>query len=147
MRAGGIERRGLDADVTEELPDRSEDGVLVGRGLPGATSGEVTEVGDWSRSSVPGGLLDGQVCIRRNEPVLRKLALLVSGPMVPASPATPVNALSNLLVSSIWLTPSFFISASSASICSSVQVGRPSWTLHPSGTEVSMPMTTASLPC
>ena len=85
--------------------------------------------------------------MRRNEPVLRKLALLVSGPIVPASPATPVKALSNLLVSSIWLTPSFFISASSASICSSVQVGRPSWTLQPSGTEVSMPMTTASLPC
>ena len=78
--------------------------------------------------------------------MLRKLALLVSVPVVPASPATPVKALSNLLVSSIWLTPSRFISASSASICSSVQVGRPSWTLHPSGTDVSMPITTASLP-
>ena len=84
--------------------------------------------------------------MRRNEPVLRKLAALVSGPIDPASQATPVKALSNLLVSSIWLTPSFFISASSASICASVQVGRPSWTLQPSGTEVSMPITTASLP-
>ena len=89
----------------------------------------------------------GSQCrMSQNEPVSRKLAELTSGPIAPLSPATPARALSNLLTSSIWRTPSLCTSSSWRSMSAMLHAGTSAFMVQPNGTEVSMPMTTASLP-
>ena len=83
-------------------------------------------------------------------PVSRKFAALTTAPVAPLSPATPARALSNLLTSSIWRTPSRCISSSwrlmSAAVHAGMSVPSTALNVQPNGTLVSMPMTTAILP-
>ena len=72
--------------------------------------------------------------------------MLTAAPTSPVSPATPDSALSNLLTSSIWRTPSFFTSLSCSSIEAMSQAGTSSFIVQPKGTLVSMPMITAIFP-
>jgi len=86
------------------------------------------------------------VSIAQKRPVSRKFAVFTIGPSTSPSPATPPKALSNLLMSSIWRTPSSYASSSRSVICFAVHSG---WSLRrpqSKSFEVSIPMTTASLP-
>ena len=89
----------------------------------------------------------GSQCrMSQNEPVSRKFAALTRVPTSPVSPATPDSALSNLLTSSIWRTPSRRTSSSCRSMSEIEQAGTSNFIVQPNGTEVSMPMITAIFP-
>ncbi len=104
-------------------------------------SGSATWLLSWLSPSA------GSQCrMSQNDPVSRKLAPLTTTPTSPWSPATPESALSNLLTSSIWRTPSRCTSSSCRSISLALHAGRSSLIVQPKGTLVSMPMTTAILP-
>ena len=70
----------------------------------------------------------GSQCrMSQNDPVSRKFAALTSAPTSPVSPATPESALSNLLTSSIWRTPSLCTSSSCRSMSAIEQAGTSSF--------------------
>ena len=137
-----VERQGRQVGGAEELADRAEQGVL----LLGADVGRgqlvlVVRVGVLRARSA--------ACPRRSWS-RGSWRAFTTAPTSPLSPATPDSALSNLLTSSIWRTPSLRTSSSWVSMDAGSHSGTspPGSRLkvQPNGTLVSMPMITAILP-